>query len=411
MLRDLETSTRMGRAVLALGCALGVAACDGSDGGPSVNVGMLLPFTGEVGAMGMNLEEAAMMVADRVNAHGGVTGKRIRLVVRDTHSEVNRALASLDELMEEGVVAVIGPESAEIAAAVYPILKDHQIAFVSPYGSGALDSVDAEHPWFRLAPTPISIGQSLANHMVIDDHVTQAVIVYTSDRYNSALADAAAARFRMLNGQVLEQVALPAGLSDYSGQIVRLLDSSPQVVLLAADSMSGAGIVNGISIVHPAADRRWYLAPSLKTSSFLRNAFPDKIEGATGVAPSIISNAAFAAEFTSAWNGDEPQDGAYYYYDALALVSLGVERAWIVGSKQEITYAGIRDGIKDMARTYGVSNDWASIPAALDQIRGKMPAYYSGLSGSGPILFDARGERQNGTTRFWKVTGGAIVDL
>jgi ABC-type branched-subunit amino acid transport system substrate-binding protein len=400
--------------VLALG-ALGLAclqfACSSSNAEPTLNVGLLLPFTGEVGAMGINLEEAAMMVTDQVNAHGGVTGKRLRLVVGDTHSDPGRALESLNHILDEGVTALIGPESADVAMAILPILKQRRLLFVSPYGTDSVESTDADadYPWFRLAATPTSFGQALAKRMSADGQGTASVIC-TSDLYNSALAAAAAAELAQLGGSALAQLALPVGHEDYSNLLMKASAANLQVVLLAADPISGARIVNDLSVLFPSANRRWYFSPTLKTSSFVANAFSEKIEGAVGVAPSIFASTdAFEADFTSAWNGDVPLDGAFYYYDALSLVALSIERAWTVAGQQDPSFEELRDSVRAVAHTFGTVTEWNQLPGALDLIRAGQTTYYTGLSG--PILLESQGVRQMGTAAFWDVVGGKLVNL
>ena len=47
---------------------------------------------------------------------------------------------------------------------------------------------------------------------------------------------------------------------------------------------------------------------------------PDALEGARGVAPKIYDTGAdFPDAFASRWQGDQPLEGAYFYYDAVAL--------------------------------------------------------------------------------------------
>ena len=58
-----------------------------------------------------------MYAADRINAGGGVKGLPIRVIARDTHSELERSRRAARELIEAGAVVVIGPESAEVAEA------------------------------------------------------------------------------------------------------------------------------------------------------------------------------------------------------------------------------------------------------------------------------------------------------
>jgi len=57
----------------------------------NVLVGLLLPFTGGDAALGAAYERAALMIKDTVNEAGGIGGKPIVFVSRDTFSDQDRA--------------------------------------------------------------------------------------------------------------------------------------------------------------------------------------------------------------------------------------------------------------------------------------------------------------------------------
>src|SRR5690606_22911280 len=98
-----------------LGCGPETASED-----DRVVVGLLLPFTGSSSATAANFERAALFAADRINAAGGVQGHHVKIVSRDTHSELRRARSSALELISEGARVVLGPESAHIAHELAP---------------------------------------------------------------------------------------------------------------------------------------------------------------------------------------------------------------------------------------------------------------------------------------------------
>ena len=397
------------RILVTIGCLCGSPACGGKPTGDTLNVGLLLPFTGGDAAMGNNLEEAAMMVADNVNANGGLTGRPLRLIVGDTHSDGPRALESLTRILNQGVVAVVGPASTVAALAILPVLKEQRIVLVSPYGTDSIDNsiADADYPWFRLEPTPIAFGQALAKRMIADG-ATAATILYTSDEYNSSFADATADMLRQLGGTVSAAIPLPVGYSDYSASLVQISPSILRVVVLAADPISGARIANDLSVVNPTQTRQWYFPPSLKTGEFVSNSLPEKIEGGIGVAPDIFAATdRFNGDFATAWNGDVPSDGAYYYYDALMLMALAVEQAWVATGAQTPAFEVLRDDLRAVAQTRGVVTQWDQTAMALGFVRAGMTTYYSGLSG--PILLENTGERKLGMAAFWKVLDGKIV--
>src|SRR5687767_1358745 len=75
----------------------------------AIVIGALLPFTGDQAASGINLELAALLAAEQINDLGGVGGRPIRIVSRDTHTDLDRGRAALEDLLNEGAVAILGP--------------------------------------------------------------------------------------------------------------------------------------------------------------------------------------------------------------------------------------------------------------------------------------------------------------
>src|SRR5689334_8242898 len=177
-----RTSALIALSALALGCSPAGAEPTGG-----VVLGLLLPFTGNASATASNLERAAIYAVDRVNLGGGVKGESLRIVSRDTHSDVARARRSAQELIDAGAVVVIGPESPEIAAAIRPLLTETGVAFVSPL-VGAADEPGhtCDAPWFRLAPSARSLGEALAKELQAHG-VENAALMYAQGDYNESL--------------------------------------------------------------------------------------------------------------------------------------------------------------------------------------------------------------------------------
>src|SRR5512145_556838 len=129
-----STVERWTGAIAALGLTLGTVCC--TDTKPAdtdtLAIGILLPFTGTSSGTSANFERAAIYATNRVNQAGGIRGKRLRLVAADTHSSASRSTKAVTTLLDENVVVVIGVESADVAAAVEPMLIGHDVAFMSP---------------------------------------------------------------------------------------------------------------------------------------------------------------------------------------------------------------------------------------------------------------------------------------
>jgi branched-chain amino acid transport system substrate-binding protein len=375
--------------------------------GDEIVVGLLLPFTGAASATASNFERAVLYAADRINAGGGVHGRRLRVVSQDTHSDVGRSRQAVDTLVQAGAVMVIGPESAEIASAIAPMLAERRVAFLSPLVGAADDqTVDCTHPWFRLAPSARAMGEALAK-LVFAQGLTRATILYAADSYNDALRAAAEARFVALGGEVALTVELDPSAPSYAGPAQQAIAAGADAVVLATSPRTGALVVNEIEAAS-AEPRRWFLSPLLKTELLVHNIAPRALEGALGVAPRIYdTTTAFPDAFAQRWQGDEPLEGAYFYFDAMALLALALEKTMpAAGGGTDVT--ALEAALREEAAPPGEAVGWDEIEVGLARLREGADIYYSGLTG--PLLLQTCGQRLLGVTSVWRVEAGEISD-
>lgn len=123
------------------------------DDSPSVRIGALVPLTrpGWVEA-GRHLLAGLELAARDVNDAGGILGRRLELVVRDTAADPQRAAAAVDELARLGVAALAGEYHSVVARAAAAKADALGLPFLC--SSAVLDAL-TEQPtnWVaRLAP-------------------------------------------------------------------------------------------------------------------------------------------------------------------------------------------------------------------------------------------------------------------
>ena len=135
--------------------------------GSSVRIGALAPLTppGWVGA-GRHLVAGLELAAAEVNDGGGIAGRPLELVVRDTAADPQRAAAAVEELARLGVDAVAGEYHSVAARAAAAAADAVGLPFLC--SSAVLDAL-TERPtdWVaRLAP-PQSRGWRLYADFVL----------------------------------------------------------------------------------------------------------------------------------------------------------------------------------------------------------------------------------------------------
>ncbi len=96
-------------AVMLLFAAVTVTPAAAKD---TIKVGALLAVTGPASFLGAPEAKTLEMMTDEINKRGGIMGKKIELIIKDTGASPEKALSFAKQLIEEDkVLAIIGPST------------------------------------------------------------------------------------------------------------------------------------------------------------------------------------------------------------------------------------------------------------------------------------------------------------
>jgi branched-chain amino acid transport system substrate-binding protein len=122
-------------AVLTAGCVSSVKT--ETTQSRTVSVGALLPLTGDASSIGANVNSTIHAAEADVNSYlaARTAGIRVQLVVKDTGTTPEGALAGLEALHAAGVTAVVGSYSSAEPKAIAPYACSSVMA-ARPHFSG-----------------------------------------------------------------------------------------------------------------------------------------------------------------------------------------------------------------------------------------------------------------------------------
>src|SRR5260221_11291896 len=107
-----------------------------------------------------------MMFVGEFNATGGVLGRKIERIVRDSKADANEAVRVARELiLKENVDFLVGTLTSAEGPAVSVVAKENKIVFIAPIPkTDQLTAPDKLHPYlFRAAATRPMDGRSGAD--------------------------------------------------------------------------------------------------------------------------------------------------------------------------------------------------------------------------------------------------------
>jgi len=314
--------------------------------------------TGSVGA-GRHLLAGLELAVRDVNDAGGVAGKRLELLVRDTAGDPKRAEAAVDELAHLGVVALAGEYHSVVARAVAGRADALGVPFLC--SSAVLDGL-TEHPteWVaRLAPAQSHGWQIYAEFLLDAGHTRIAVAVEPSVYWASGariLEEHFAARggdVTHLDMSSLTPLAVCDGLADRRATALLLLVGHPETAASIVRSVRCDPRVDDVLIGAPAGQPEFAEFASLMGDDsagipFLRY-LPNQLSPlGMRVETSLYQRLAETVSFV-----------AFEGYDtvavlAAALRSHGADRARLAESWPHISVTGTRGHIQ-FSRPPGLS--------------------------------------------------------
>ncbi len=98
----------------------------------SYKVGAVFSVTGRASFLGDPEKKTVEMLAEKINAAGGINGKKLELIIYDDEGDATKCNLAVKKLItRDKVCAVIGPSLSGLSLAVIPVAEKHKIPLVS----------------------------------------------------------------------------------------------------------------------------------------------------------------------------------------------------------------------------------------------------------------------------------------
>lgn len=120
-----------------------------------IKVGMAITLTGRPSTFGVHTRNGFILALEQLNRAGGIGGRPIELITKDDKANPEQALRVDQELLDAGVVAIIGHSLSTPAVASVPLMNKNSRLMISATASTAdLSGLD---DYFIRITTPIDI--------------------------------------------------------------------------------------------------------------------------------------------------------------------------------------------------------------------------------------------------------------
>lgn len=349
-------------ALMVLGLAMIVMnGCSKTE--EKIKIGFNIPLTGDIPKVGEASKNAAEMLLADINAQGGfeVGGKKIPLefFYEDNESKAESAVnVALKLIEQDGVVAIIGPNSSKQAVPAGGTCNDNRTPMVSPWSTNP--DTTKNRPWvFRAAFLDPFQGPVAVNFATKQFKAkTAAVLFDISNDYSKGLAEIFKDVFQKKNGKSSIVAFESHGTKDqdFSAQLTKIINSKPDFIFVPDN-------YNQVALIVKQARDLGYKGPFMGSDAWgsaeLMKLCGDDCKGQFFSTHYAAAGAKGATkEFIDRYEakyGETPDDVAALTWDATRLVLQAIQDAGSYSADLKTERKAIRDALSNIKEFAGIT--------------------------------------------------------
>ena len=340
--------SRLSSLIAAAGLVLGAAPLAAQD----LFVGYQLPLTGSQSQYGEMFRNSANIQIDRLNAAGGIGGRKLQLLYEDSKSDPKEAVNIARKFVDDKrIVAVLGDFASGPSMAAGEVYGKEGMAQLSQTASHP-DFLKVSTWQFRNVVTQAQEGPFMAKWVREAGINSVAVIGLQNDWGMSATGEFRKA-FEKMGGTVTGFELFNPGARDFKAILTKVAQGKPEAIYFAMFYEEGALILQQAKQLNITA--KLYASGPFYA--------PKLIELAGSAADGVRTSTAFlidhpsknvqdfVAEYKKRYNGD-PNMFAAQAYDAVGIMIEALKRAG-----PNATRAQVRDALAATANYPGVTGE------------------------------------------------------
>ncbi|HET9597498.1 MAG TPA: ABC transporter substrate-binding protein [Anaeromyxobacteraceae bacterium] len=214
----------------ALAAAITLASAPAARADEPIRLGAVLAVTGPASFLGApEARTLEMLVADQ-NARGGIGGRRIELVLRDTGSSPEKAISFVRQLIEEHkVLAIVGPSTSGESIAVKAIAEEGRLVLLSCAAAEVITTPVT--PWvFKVAPKDGLAADAIFQRMR-KMGITRVGLLTSNTGFGKAGKEQVEKRAPEHGIQIAVSEVYDKGATDLTAEVTKLRAAGVQAVL------------------------------------------------------------------------------------------------------------------------------------------------------------------------------------
>lgn len=313
-----------------------------------INIAVVGPMTGENSEIGLSTEKNVKLMADQVNAKGGIQGRLIKVQVEDDRFDLKETAAIAARLVaDKKIMAVVGPSSSVTSLAAVSIYKRGELVTISHVATS--DKLSGISPYyFRTITMDLPNARMCAQYIVKILGAKEVAAIYALQDGTITQARSVMKDVVKLGGKIVREEAHMEGDKDFTAQLTKIIAEKVDLIFTsnfypdaATQIRQARGLgYNGLIMGSDGA----------YSNELIKIAGKENVEGFMCWAPFVPGSPKpeirkYVEEFKAKYKGEVPDGYGSLAYDAAGVIVTALQKT-IKGGK--VDRKGIRDYIADI---------------------------------------------------------------
>jgi branched-chain amino acid transport system substrate-binding protein len=212
----------------------------------TIKLGVAGPHSGDLASYGIPTIKAAQLVVRKVNAAGGVLGKKVELVVEDDQCKPEVVTNTATKLISNNVDVVLGHICSGATKAAMGIYKDSKIIVMSPSATNPALTQSGDYPnFYRTIASDDAQAKLEVDFAPGVLKLKKIAVLHDKGDYGKGLAEFAKSFIEKdSRGEVVLYEGITPGAVDYSAVVQKIKRSGAEAVIFGGYHPEASKIVS-----------------------------------------------------------------------------------------------------------------------------------------------------------------------
>jgi branched-chain amino acid transport system substrate-binding protein len=199
----------------------------------AIRIGWLAAMTGPSSAPAIGFNRGVQFAANAINAEGGVKGRKVEIITRDTQGDPTKAVNATQEMISQlKVHAIWGPTNSGESLAVTAIMARAKMPNIHPCVVDSLIDVKRYPNAFRIAPSNGQWDDAVRAYCLNVLKVKKVAVIGDTTGYGVSALKASVAAFQKDGAEVVYQANIDATQPDMTPDMLRARNAGTEAIII-----------------------------------------------------------------------------------------------------------------------------------------------------------------------------------